>query len=270
MRATVLIDNISKNDLKSEWGLSVYIEHDGHKILLDGGTTGVFVQNAKDLEMDLSDVDIATLSHAHYDHADGLPTFLDEYSKAKLYLRDTTQENCYRKLFLWKSKYIGVKKGMLSKYADRIVYASGDYEIAKDIYLIPHKTPNLSQIGRKGKMYVIRDGKMVPDDFRHEQSLVIRTEKGLCIFNSCSHGGADNIINEIKSTFPDEKIYAIVGGFHLFLSSEKDIRALAAGIRSTGIEKVYTGHCTGQRAFDILKNELGDSVTQLYTGIVIE
>ncbi len=269
MKATILIDNISKNELHSEWGLAVYVEHNGHKILLDSGSTGIFVRNAQMLGINLDEIEHVTLSHAHYDHSDGIPTFMDEFKGAKLYLREGTKENCYRKLFLWKNKYIGIQKGTLDSYSDRIVYVSGDYELEKDIYLIPHKTPNLGLIGKKAKMYVEKDGKLVPDDFSHEQSLVIRTAKGLCVFNSCSHGGADNIINEITDTFPDEKVYAIVGGFHLFLSSEKDIRALAQRIRETNIDKVYTGHCTGKRAFDILKNELGDKAEQLYSGLDI-
>ena len=46
----------------------------------------------------------------------------------------------------------------------------------------------------------------IPDDFSHEQSLVIDTAKGLVILNSCSHSGVENIINEVHSTFPDKHI----------------------------------------------------------------
>jgi 7,8-dihydropterin-6-yl-methyl-4-(beta-D-ribofuranosyl)aminobenzene 5'-phosphate synthase len=65
-------------------------------------------------------------------------------------------------------------------------------------------------------MFVRTDSGFKPDDFSHEQSLVLETDMGLIIFNSCSHGGAVNIINEIKSTFPGKHIYGLIGGFHLF------------------------------------------------------
>ena len=106
----------------------------------------------------------------------------------------------------------------------------------------------------------------VLDDFSHEQSLVLDTDKGLIILNSCSHGGAANIINEIKSTFPGKKVYGYIGGMHLFNKSEETIRELAGKIKETGIEYVCTGHCTKDRAFNILKEELGDMVCQMQVG----
>ena len=109
-----------------------------------------------------------------------------------------------------------------------------------------------------------------PDDFSHEQSLVFDAEDGLVIFNSCSHGGADNIINEVKAAFPGEKIKAIIGGFHLFTRREEEVRELARSIRATGIQQVYTGHCTGDRAYAVLSDELGDMIHQLSCGLVIE
>ena len=90
------------------------------------------------------------------------------------------------------------------------------------------------------------------------------------IFSSCSHGGADNIICETEAAFPGKRLYAMLGGFHLYKSSDAEVRALAERIRKTGIQKIYTGHCTGQRAFDILKEELGDCAEQIYTGMEIE
>ena len=111
---------------------------------------------------------------------------------------------------------------------------------------------------------------MFPDDFAHEQSLVFDTPNGLVIFNSCSHGGADNIINEVAATFPTKEIWAYVGGLHLYKSSESDVRALAKRMKETGIRKVVTGHCTGEEAFQILKEELGDVVEQMYTGMEME
>lgn len=270
MLAKVLVDNISKNDLEAEWGLSIYIEENGKKILLDTGKSNRFLKNAGTLGIDLSKVDCGVLSHAHYDHSDGMEYFFDVNRDAKFYLRESSAENCYHKLIYPFGRYIGIKKGTLEKYKNRVEYVSGDYMISEGIYLIPHKTEGLEKIGKKGKMYVKRGLLIRPDDFSHEQSLVIDTAKGLFIFNSCSHGGADNIINEVAATFNNKKIYAICGGFHLFMSSEKEVRAFANRVKETGIEHVYTGHCTGNRAFDILKEELGDIVTQIYVGMEIE
>lgn len=269
MKATVLIDNISDSKLTKEWGLSIYIEYHGKKILLDTGASGRFIENAEELGIDISAVDFAVLSHAHYDHSDGMAAFFEHNDKADFLIRRGSQENCYGKKFIF-SRYIGVKKGMLNEYKDRIVYVDGDYEAAPGVTLVPHKTEGLEQIGKKNSMYIKKDGCWYPDDFSHEQSLVIDTEKGLVIFNSCSHGGADNIIQEVASTYPDKKIYAIAGGFHLYKASEAEVCALAERIKATGIEKVYTGHCTGEKAYKLLKERLGEKAGQLKTGLVID
>lgn len=268
MRAKFLIDNITHDEFQSEWGLSVYIETDGRRILLDTGKSNLFFENAKALDIDLNTVDAAVLSHAHYDHSDGMDVFFEHNKKAKFYLRESAGENCYHKLFIW-GRYIGIKKGIITDYANRIEYVAGDYKLFDNVYLIPHKTPDLANLGKASKMYIKKGVKLVPDDFSHEQSLVIDTDKGLVIFNSCSHGGADNIINEIKKTFPDKEIYAMIGGFHLFDKSDSEIRAFAKRVKDTGIAHVITGHCTGGRAYKILEEELGDKVTQIYSGLEV-
>ena len=174
-------------------------------------------------------------------------------------------------------KYIGIPRKILTKYADRIEMVSGDYKLTDGVWLIPHKTAGLGSIGERELMYRKTRRGWMPDDFAHEQSLVLDTDKGLVIINSCSHGGAvilnscshggtENIINEVKATFPDKKVYGLIGGFHLFNKSEEEVREVASKIRGTGIDYVCTGHCTKGKAFGILKEELGDMVEQMKVG----
>ncbi len=269
LRVTVLIDNISNNDLEMEWGLSIYIEYQGKKILLDTGASDKFWENAKKLNLDLTDVDCGVLSHAHYDHADGMDVFFKENQEAVFYLRKGCQENCYGKSRIF-PKYIGIKKGVLKEYESRIRMVEGTYEIMPGVSLLPHKERNLFQIGRKNHLYTKRGLFLKADNFVHEQSLIFETERGLVIFNSCSHGGADRIIREVAEAYPDKPIYALIGGFHLSHSKEEEVRALATRIRETGVGKVYTGHCTGNVAYEILREELGEMAHQLETGLVID
>lgn len=268
MKIRFLIDNITKDELKPEWGLSVHIEYRGKNYLLDTGSSGKFAENAKALGISLADVDYGILSHAHYDHSDGMAEFFAENDRAGFYLRAEAGENCYTKKWIFR-KYIGIHKGYLKKYADRIVYVDGEYELSPGVRLFPHSTPGLAEIGKAAHMYVRKNHRLCPDCFEHEQSLVFDTGEGLVVFNSCSHGGADNIIREVAEACPGKRMYALIGGFHLFASPETEIRALAQRIRETGIERIYTGHCTGKRAAAILQEELGDKVTQIYTGLEI-
>ncbi len=265
----ILIDNIARDNLIPEWGLAIYMEYNGHKILLDAGETGNFLANASAMGVDIERIEFGVLSHAHYDHADGMAAFFEKNKRAKFYLREEAAENCYgeKEGIL---KYIGIHEGYLEKYHDRIIYVSKDYEILPGIALIPHKMPGMEERGKRAGMYIKVKGRFCPDCFAHEQSLVFDTEKGLVIFNSCSHGGADNIIREISGTYPGKKVCALIGGLHLYRSTDEEVRALAEKIREMDIEKIYTGHCTGDEAFTILKEELGDRVEQIYTGMEIE
>lgn len=270
MRATVVVDNIGTDAIPGEWGLCIYIEYGNDKVLLDTGSSGLFLENGNKLHIPLEDIDHAVLSHAHYDHANGMRQFFQVNDKANFYLRDACAENCYAGVWLFK-KYIGLPKGILTEYQDRIVLVSGDYKLSEGISLIPHKTRGLAAIGKREHMYrKERSCRWSPDDFAHEQSLVFDTPEGMVIFNSCSHGGADCIINEVAATFPDKRILALAGGFHLFQRTPEEVRALAKRIKETGIQYIYTGHCTGKKAYAILKDELGDIVQQLRVGFVME
>ncbi len=265
-KVTVIVDNIASAGIAGEWGLSILVEYENKKILVDVGASGLFVKNMEQLGINVGDVDYAVLSHAHYDHANGMPRFFKENSKAKFYLRETTEENCYFKKFIF-HKYIGIPKHILVDYSERIEIVSGDYQLMKGVYLIPHKTKGLEYLGKREKMYQRTSNGWKPDNFSHEQSLVVDTDKGLVIINSCSHGGAVNIINEIGETFPEKHIYGLIGGFHLFNKSDDEVRDVAKKIQDTGIDFVCTGHCTKERAYRIMKEELGDKLEQLKVGL---
>ena len=166
--------------------------------------------------------------------------------------------------------YVGLEKGLLEQYEKRIQFVDGDYLIEPDVYLLPHKTEGLWKAGKRAHMYVKQNGRFLPDSFSHEQSLIFDTEKGLIVFNSCSHGGADVIIREAEKSFPGKKVYALFGGFHLFGKPKKEVREIARKLKETGVPRVYTGHCTGMKAYNILKEELGDVVSYMETGMEIE
>lgn len=162
-------------------------------------------------------------------------------------------------------------------------------KISEGIYLVSHNTPNLSSIGEKNNLYrldcttsiYIEIGDpYVVDDFIHEQSLVFDTPKGLIIFNSCSHGGVQNIIQEAKEFCDNKPVYAYIGGFHMNKTvyeygyshetcsfSDNEISELCNFIKKENIAHIYTGHCTGECGFQKLKEHLGDIISKLTTGL---
>lgn len=269
LKITVLSDNIGCGTLKGEWGLSFLIEYGNRKYLLDTGGSDLFLTNAKELGIDISEVDCAVLSHAHYDHSLGMEAFFRNNSKAYFHVSPNAQENCYGGLgFL--SRYIGPPKGILHAYRGRIMMESGVAEIDRNVFVVPHTTENLSEIGRKSHLYVRRGLRYLPDDFKHEQTLVFRLEDGLVIFNSCSHSGADVVMDEVEKAFPGEQVKAYLGGLHLFRLSDDEVRKTAKKIGDTGIQRIITGHCTGDRAYEILKSMLGEKIERFHCGMIIE
>ncbi|MBP3888400.1 MAG: MBL fold metallo-hydrolase [Cellulosilyticum sp.] len=277
MKIVALIENKCNNDLLVEHGLAIYIEYDGHNYLLDSGRGSLFIENAKQLAIDLSQVDTCILSHTHLDHAGGYDGFFEINSKAKVLVRDKGIEPCYS----YKEnqyKYVGIPIETLEKYSERFEYISGKYLVRKGVWLLPHTTPALETRGASMQMKRMVNGTLLDDDFAHEQTLVFECDEGLVILNSCSHAGVDNILKEVQEAFPNQKLLAMIGGFHLKdiegkvtnINHPAAIRSLAEWVKNIGIKEIHTGHCTGDAAFDILKETLGEQLHYFCTGTVLE
>ncbi|MBS5521198.1 MAG: MBL fold metallo-hydrolase [Clostridiales bacterium] len=299
MKITVLIENKHNCEkaLPGEHGLSIYIEYKGKKILLDAGATDLFSQNADLLGVPLEMTDFSVLSHAHYDHSGGFEKFFEKNLKAVLYMQSSCRENCWRlldRLHAKKTaaddnvryskgkteeisqehlKYIGIPSGMLKRCKDRIRFVSGDCLLFPGAWLIAHHSSRLWEKGREAGMLRLENGRYCYDDFSHEQSLVFETKQGLVIFNSCCHAGPDMIVNEVQARpcFNGQKVDALIGGFHLKDMPQNEqgsafVKALGKRLAATGIARFFTGHCTGDWAFEILAGILNERLCYLKTG----
>lgn len=280
LKATVLIDSVAAGNLKNEWGLSLFLEYNDKTLLLDTGCSQKFLQNAQILALDMGKVDAGILSHAHYDHADGLKYFFAANKNAPFYLSQNCGENCYSSR-RFRQRYIGIKKGTLQQFAGRLRFVTAPKEIFPGVTIIPHAPQTENK--KTEKYFVKSPGKMpkgtplilqgkncwAKDDFSHEQSLVIKTGQGLVIFSSCSHAGILQIVNRVQAHFGGEHIFAFAGGLHLFRKNAAQIEKIAKQIAALPIDYFYTGHCTGDAAFNQLKKELGPRLFKLYPGEIM-
>lgn len=151
-------------------------EYENKKILLDTGASALFVENAKAMDIPLENIDFGILSHAHYDHANGMEYFFKRNRHAKFYLQKSCAENCYA-YEEGHFRYIGIPKDLLTAYQDRLIYADGDAALCDGVYVVAHKRKNREKIGEREQMYQKKNGAFLPDNFDHEQSLVFETEK---------------------------------------------------------------------------------------------
>lgn len=252
MKIKILIENTAPEHLTREHGLSVYINYNNIPILLDGGSSGKFVENAKSFGVDITYIKLAVLSHGHYDHGDGLAAFLQANSGAEVWLRPKALEEH------WSDNggvrhYIGLSDEVKDLLAQR-----------------GHWTEETTQI--------LPGAWLVPDQVAHEQSLVLEGEKGLVIFNSCCHGGAGHIVRGVKEQFPGKPVRALVGGLHLMGKNTHCLGVAPGIVKNLGkwlfeeleVETLYTGHCTGDPAFDLLKEAYPQRVVRLTTGLEAE
>lgn len=258
MKIQVLAENTAcRPDVKAEHGLSLYIETGAHKILFDAGQTHLFAENARTMGVDLSAIDIAILSHGHYDHGGGLKEFLAQNSLAPVYIHRSAFEPHYAEA----NRYIGL---------DPTIAESGRVRYTDDFLTIDNTlslhTLNVYEkpFPASGHGLFMGEGEsLAPDDFRHEQYLIIREDERRILISGCSHLGILNIMNAFA---PD----VMVGGFHFkpILPSGDGEKILADSAKALlGYNTVYyTGHCTGEEQFAFLKTQMGERLHPLSTG----
>lgn len=275
MKITVLVENTGPSELKIEHGLSLYIEFNDKKYLLDAGPSDSFFKNAHALSIDLGRVDKAVLSHGHYDHGDGFMVFLNQYKDKVVYGAKNIFDDYYSGSG-GSVHYIGLSS-KLKQMKNRFNTISKDTKIDEKIYLILDDVSNTKEIGVQKKLYKKVDDVLQPDNFNHELSLVFDTPKGLVIYNSCSHAGLESIVDNIKKRL-NKPVYAYVGGLHMKSTknhietssfTEEQIQNLCIFIEKN-IQYVLTGHCTGNVSYDLLKKYLKDRIDFLTTGKTIE
>lgn len=273
VRITTLIENRACGALACEHGLSLWIEYGSARYLLDAGASSLFAANAGALGIDLSSADAAVLSHAHYDHSGGFAAFFARNAHAKVYLQKAARLGCYAEKQGGRT-YIGIPQGLLERYAGRFAFVSGKTALADGVWLLPHTTPGLERKGRAVNLFLRSAAGVRPDDFSHEQSLVLDTPHGLVICNSCCHAGADIVAKEALQAFPGRSVLALIGGFHLMGPEGAEtmgppaqaVRDLARRLVSLGVQHIYTGHCTGAPAYEILQAAMQGRAHYLVTG----
>ena len=276
MKVTVLIENSALDGFECEHGLSLLIEFNNNKYLLDAGQSGAFIGNAAAMGINLSDIKCAVLSHGHYDHAGGFEKFLEANPQTRIYAMRCAGGEFYSES--GGMHYIGIPDIIKDKYGDNFIYTDDVVLIDTGVYLVPHSTVGLEKIGKRAGLYEKINDKMMPDSFAHELSLVFDTPDGLVIFNSCSHAGMRNIMEEVKRVFSGRKVYAFVGGLHMkgvkdgrecCTFSEEELDELVEYALNDGVEHIYTGHCTGSIGTDMLMKKT-EIVNKLTTGMVIK
>ena len=263
MKWTVLVDNrTNAPTLETEHGLSVLLETERHRILLDTGASDMFIRNAERLNIDLSSVDYVFISHGHSDHAGGLKFFMEKNKTAKVIVSPDAMIG----KFYSKRKYLhSITTTWPDIPRERLILVSESYQVADELDIIAH-IPQTYPMPKGNQHLYIQDAKGVymPDDFCHE--LALYTDGFL--FTGCAHSGLENIL--AACPWP---VHSVVGGFHLLDGHETEEELYALGQRlKTGYPhtRFYTSHCTCDNVFAILQSEMGGQIHAFSCGTTTE
>jgi 7,8-dihydropterin-6-yl-methyl-4-(beta-D-ribofuranosyl)aminobenzene 5'-phosphate synthase len=255
MKICFLTENKTEHEgILAEHGLSLYIETQNHKILFDMGQSDLLVRNAARLGVDLAAVDIAVLSHGHYDHGGGIGAFRSVNKKASLYVS--------RHAFgaFYSDKYIGLAPSV--KQDPNLVLTDGVLCLGQGITLYADGAVPLFAAQNRG-LTKDEGAERVPDDFCHEQYLMIEERGKRILISGCSHKGILQIMEAFK---PD----ILVGGFHFMKIEDEEFLKKAAEQLLQYETLYYTGHCTGQKQYDFLKSIMGDRLHYIAAGSIVE
>ena len=272
MRIKVLVEDTSCNSsMRSEHGLSLYIETMGKKILFDTGASNLFLENAEKMGVSIKDVDLAVISHGHYDHGGGLRGFFEVNDKAKVYIHKKAFEPHFYKRSE-KTAGIGLDRSLIDH--DRIIFTEDVFPINQSLLLFSRVVGDEFFSSCNQSLLVEKRDSITPDDFEHEQNLIIDENGKRILIAGCAHRGIVNILK--SSVFINYKEpNFVVGGFHLYNYSERKsedpfvVRQIGDFLKNTG-STYYTGHCTGTEAYHHLKTIIGDQIQYLSTGSVVE
>ena len=202
IQITALVENTSADPrLGAEHGLSLYIETGAHHILFDMGQTALYAANARALGVDLAGVDLAVLSHGHYDHGGGLAHFLAANPGAPVYLSRYAFEPHYH----GSTKNIGLEPALAQNLRLRFTGETTPLGDGLTLYAC-NARPRRHDLGSFG-LTTVRDGAFVAEDFRHEQYLLIEQAGKRVLISGCFHKG----ILDLVEWFRPE---VLVGGFH--------------------------------------------------------
>jgi len=226
----VVYDNlIYDSTLTSEWGFGCVIQSEKDTVLFDTGSNGnVLLANMAKMNIDPHSIHSVVISHNHWDHQGGLNDFLSVNSEVTVFIPNSSPLELEQDIHSTGARAFRVDSFMQITSS---IYSSGEL---------------------KGN---------IP-----EQSLILRSPKGLVLITGCAHPGIVLIIEQVKQLFPDEPLYLAMGGFHLKSESTQNIEKIVKTIQDYGVQRVASSHCTGEEAIQIFKNRFGEDFIESGVG----
>ena len=257
VRITTLSENTANYGFLAEWGISILVEVDGLRILMDTGLSFSAVYNAQLMGIGLSTIDSIVLSHGHTDHTGGLRNVLKIKGKVEVIAHPD----------VWTPKHVqrnqeGIHYNGIPFSREELEGRGARFNLVREPV---HITENVMTTGEipmlsgyeeiESNLFVKEEGLLHPDPLADDLALVIDTDFGLVVILGCAHRGIINTLRHAQNLTGKELVYAAIGGTHLFQASNERIDKTIADLREMGIQRLGVSHCTGFRASARLAQE---------------
>jgi 7,8-dihydropterin-6-yl-methyl-4-(beta-D-ribofuranosyl)aminobenzene 5'-phosphate synthase len=275
----IIVENSASMENASLWaqhGLCILLDLEliskSMKLIWDTGASGeVLLHNSQALHVDLDKIDQICLSHGHYDHTGGLMAVLQQMKRKVPVLG-------HPDIFAPKLKarpaleYIGLPFIRSQAEAAGAVFLEcrGPVALAPGLFTTG-EIPRPESFEKVEGFWTIRDGQYGPDIIPDDQALAaVLPDRGLVVITGCAHSGIINTIRQAQRITGVDKLYAVIGGFHLMGADRERIDATAESLRDLDPALVRPGHCTGQKAVCLLQQALGERCQPLAVGETID
>ncbi len=273
IRLTILSENTTvRDDLHCGHGLSILIEVDGRRFLLDTGHSESTVSNAEAMGIALEGLDAIVLSHGHYDHTGGLEAVLHKAAPVRLIAHPDVFDRTYAHRPPEPRRYIGSPLTLADCQA-----LGATVELTAAPVCLSSRLMTTGEVPQKDLSTVTREGfvretpqGLVPDNLQDDLSLIARLGAGLLLITGCAHAGLSNIVDHATRLADGMPVIAQIGGTHLGPLPEDTVRKVASQMWDRGLRTLMACHCTGPVAFAILQDSFPGETVAVGTGNVVE
>lgn len=269
---TILSDNNAASCCTAEHGFSLLAETGENTLLFDTGREKVLLANAAALDIDLSQVRQLVLSHGHYDHTGGIADLLDLAPDLSVYMHPAA----FQKRFSIRD---GLPKPVHmpehARSALKTVTRERIYLIEQPSVLsygagITGPIPRRTAFEDTGGPFFMDPEGTIPDPIGDDLSIWFETRNGLVLITGCCHAGVVNTLRYVVELTGQERIAALVGGFHLSAASPERLKQTVEELNRFDIERIIPCHCTGQTAATYFRRNLHCTVEHGYAGLKLQ
>jgi 7,8-dihydropterin-6-yl-methyl-4-(beta-D-ribofuranosyl)aminobenzene 5'-phosphate synthase len=253
MKLKVLVENNTLTDryFWGEPGISFFIEDGPKKILFDVGYSGLFIENAFKMGIELLDLDFVVLSHGHLDHTWGLDPLARLITEAKIEGIGYKTPTLVAHPDAFRSRKVGGLGEIGALICEEELSRHFEMALSRGPFWLTDRLVFLGEIERNNDFEAkIPLGKISTeegeeDDFLMDDSaLACRSAEGIVIISGCSHSGICNIIEQAMRALGEQRILDVVGGFHLPNPPERQMRETLRYFERVKPREVHACHCT--------------------------